>query len=542
MKERLNDFFLLFIIAIAVFYRSVDIQFVGDNLDHIVQAQRNIFDLSFHYFRPLTILTLIFDYAVWGYNHIGYHITNFIFHFMNVILIYVLALKFVEERFFAFTAALMFLLHPIHSSSLFWISGRVDMLCACFYMLAILAFVRYLNVRTTKNLIVTSICFLLAILSKEMAITFPIIAAAYYYFVFSQTGKKTIKQAISATSVFWVIAILFIIFRLFSAGSSSLTGDVHTNVNLIRLAKNAATFMGLLIVPGGQIEIGNLLKSNQTIFAIIAVVAMLIFIFSFRWIRREARLFFFALFILITLLPVVRLAMRWYLYIPSIGFCLALAFLLRKMSIKSDLLRKGALILTAAIALTYTLFVTLEQHRWIKSGEIAGISSEQLAAQIVIDEPYRCLVLNPFGEFEETPVLIHGIEALVKYRLKKLFDYDKFIEIIPANYISIRGSIDDAYPKLEIVSESEFHLSLENSESFFEFPYETKLISRQSQLSTGYSMKMIPFEVTVNSVNGYFQADAITVNVYDPALKIYYMNGKEVVTVGKTKSNSGESL
>lgn len=537
-KDKFFDILIFVAVGLAVFYRSFDIQFVGDNLDHIKNAGKDIFDFGFHYYRPLTILTLIVDKVIWGYNYIGYHISNLALHMTNVILVYLLAYRFLNVRYFAFVAALLFLVHPIHSSSLFWISGRVDMLCAVFYIGGLLSFIEYTVNRSKAFFIFTIFCLVSALLSKEMAITFPLTTSIYFYLFHSVNSSAKLKSTWTATRIFWIITFLFILIRIIMAGLLALTADVHTNFGIVQLFKNLATFVGLLVLPGGHLEIGDFLKNHTTIFFFAVSICLISLLFVLKKIMKDFHLLFFTLLTLIPLLPVLRLAMRWYLYIPSIGFCLVLSYLLWNLLNKSDLLRKGAILIFAVIALTYTLFISLEQNRWIKSGELATLTSEKLAARIVLDNSTQCLVLNPPGEFMETPVLIHGLESLVNFKLNSIFGIEDLVEVVPVSFVSVRGSVSGSYPYVENIrqpdksdSTKEMVLSLKDSESFFEFPYQNEILSGKKQLSPGYKIEANRFDVEVLAINEQSRAKSIKVTIKVPSISIYLLRVNRVENI-----------
>lgn len=108
---------------------------------------------------PLTWLSHALDYAIWGPDPFGHHLTNIILHAVNsycVVLLVVLLLS--AGRISAPTAAgrsgglsgrwvlpasviagLLFGVHPVHVESVAWISERKDVLSAFFYIVCLLA-------------------------------------------------------------------------------------------------------------------------------------------------------------------------------------------------------------------------------------------------------------------------------------------------------------------------------------------------------------------------------------------------------------------
>src|SRR3990172_7694442 len=89
--------------------------------------------LGGHY-QPLSWLTLGLDYALWGMNPRGYHLTSVFLHGGNAVWVYVLALVLLRRalpdatpralRAAAAVAALVFGVHPLRVESVAWVSER----------------------------------------------------------------------------------------------------------------------------------------------------------------------------------------------------------------------------------------------------------------------------------------------------------------------------------------------------------------------------------------------------------------------------------
>jgi protein O-mannosyl-transferase len=146
-----------------------------------------------HYI-PVTWMTLGFDYKLWGMDAAGYHLSNILWHAANAVLFYFIAVSLltfaipagsVEMRaripFGALFAALLFGLHPLRAESVAWITERRDVVSGMFYLLAILIYLRAFQdtsrhpILPWRNYWSCIACFILAILSKEIAVTLPLI-------------------------------------------------------------------------------------------------------------------------------------------------------------------------------------------------------------------------------------------------------------------------------------------------------------------------------------------------------------------------------
>ena len=100
---------------------------------------------------PVTWITFALDHAVWGMDPAGYHLTSIVFHAVNAVLVYFIALRLLALTFRgevelpirlgAGLAALLWSLHPLRVESVAWITERRDVVSGCFALVAVLAYV-----------------------------------------------------------------------------------------------------------------------------------------------------------------------------------------------------------------------------------------------------------------------------------------------------------------------------------------------------------------------------------------------------------------
>ena len=176
-----------------VYLSSLRNDFVGydDNTYVVDNPHIRSFDLSFlkwaffdfyaANWHPFTWISHALDYTVWGLNPLGHHLTNNILHAVNTFLVVLLVARLLEvghdsrpsgksgtlpkgsrkrpdfpsddspftfhvSRFTLITAAvtgLLFGLHPIHVESVAWVAERKDLLCALFYLLSVMSYIKY---------------------------------------------------------------------------------------------------------------------------------------------------------------------------------------------------------------------------------------------------------------------------------------------------------------------------------------------------------------------------------------------------------------
>ncbi|MDP8233400.1 MAG: tetratricopeptide repeat protein [Candidatus Saelkia tenebricola] len=195
----------LIIIGVLVYSNSINSPFiyddnvlVGNNV--LIRSFSNIpvlfkdilhLEIMGNSFRPLQIITYMMDYKVWGYYSMGYHLTNMIIHIFNAILLYFLVVFLIKKNTAPFLIALFFLIHPINTQAVSYISGRADLLGALFVLASLLFYIRFLEYRKSLLIFPALLLFALGILSKEIVIFSPLIFISYEI-VFKRKISKVI--------------------------------------------------------------------------------------------------------------------------------------------------------------------------------------------------------------------------------------------------------------------------------------------------------------------------------------------------------------
>ena len=146
------------------------------------------FVLSPNYFRPLALLTFAAELRLGGLNPTLFHLSNLLLHALNATLLTLLAIQLTSKRANAQTSqrpdalalggGLLYGLHPALVEGVAFISSRFDLLTTTFLLLALLADVT-LRGRRARPILV-GLAFLLAALSKEMALAFVLVLPLWH--------------------------------------------------------------------------------------------------------------------------------------------------------------------------------------------------------------------------------------------------------------------------------------------------------------------------------------------------------------------------
>jgi protein O-mannosyl-transferase len=268
-----------------------DGQYVVDNF-HIRLLDMAFFKWAFFSFyennwHPLTWISHACDYAVWGTNPLGHHLTNIILHALNTALVIILVIRLLEmsnirtvnaaqpaflgERtrlITAGTTGALFGLHPVHVQSVAWVAERKDVLCAFFFLLSIIAYTGYIrsaddNIEKedsplrrfcfNKYYLLSLVLFILALLSKPMAVSLPIILLILDWYPFDRVKSLTALRSVLVEKLpFIAMSLISSVLTVLSQRAGGALGTlswVPLSTRLLVAGKFLIFYVGFLICP-----------------------------------------------------------------------------------------------------------------------------------------------------------------------------------------------------------------------------------------------------------------------------------------------------
>jgi tetratricopeptide (TPR) repeat protein len=168
-----------------------------------------------HMVRPFMYATFLFDRALYADSAWGYHVINVGLHLVSGLLVYriILRARTDEVSSIAFWAAILFLVHPLATETVTYLSGRTSGLMTCFYLLAFLLYLKGTEEGSPngKNRVWYAgalLTFLLALASKETAITFPLALLLWDVLVRHLHGRALRSVFLSYHLPFWMIVMV----------------------------------------------------------------------------------------------------------------------------------------------------------------------------------------------------------------------------------------------------------------------------------------------------------------------------------------------
>jgi len=166
-------------------YENSNIQ-AGITLKAVEWAFTSGYAANWH---PLTWISHILDWRLYGSNAGGHHITNLIFHIANTLLLFLVLKRMTRATWLSAFVAALFALHPLHVESVAWVSERKDVLSTFFWLLTMWAYVRYVNRPKTGRYLLVIVFFALGLMSKPMLVTLPFILLLLDYWPLERFGK-----------------------------------------------------------------------------------------------------------------------------------------------------------------------------------------------------------------------------------------------------------------------------------------------------------------------------------------------------------------
>ena len=202
------------------------------------------------YYRPLNRASYLLDYRLFGMRPAGFHAVNVLIHLLNVLLLYLLGLRFFRTAAPAVLAAALFAVHPVNAEAVNFLSARNTLLSLFFALSSILVFHQGLTRGSWGRLVVSGLLWFLGLLSKEPAALAIIVMAAM---AFGLPGRRENmpKLKIAVLLPHFVFAGLYAVLRFLAVGGAVGSSGIIPGL-LDRLAGNVIVipqYLGLVLFP-----------------------------------------------------------------------------------------------------------------------------------------------------------------------------------------------------------------------------------------------------------------------------------------------------
>ncbi|MGD0277872.1 MAG: tetratricopeptide repeat protein [Smithella sp.] len=435
-KQKMIIYVVLIIVTLAVFGQVYKYDFTNfddyANITENLQIQKGIspdgfrWALTTRYFdlwNPMLWLSFMLDYQFYGADAGGYHVTNLILHILSTLLLFWLFCRMTGDIWPSAFVAAFFALHPLHVESVAWVSERKDTLSAFFWMITLCFHVYYTEKPNIKRYLPAVFCFMLALMSKPMVITLPLILILLDYWPLRRfpfqvnrpvradispvpTKQKKLKKRENISAIgksalpevkmmlfgadrwrllekipFFTLSIILVIITLHAPEATGTTSAKYFPWSAL-LANAPVSFVTYLMKTFWPYDLAVLYPFTEQILLWQIAVSVLLIIIICTLINAKAKkfphLFTGWFWFLITILPVIgilqisvttpyAMADRYH-YLPSIGLAVMMAWGLPSL-IKNENMRKKIFLPAAIIFLGIMAVFSCRQCAFWKNSE-----------------------------------------------------------------------------------------------------------------------------------------------------------------------------
>ncbi|PIE35186.1 hypothetical protein CSA56_05210 [candidate division KSB3 bacterium] len=418
-------------LSVAVYWNSLGNEFVNWDDTALIVENESIRALDWQHikafftpgtsgsYQPIRDLSYAIDYRLWQLDPTGYHLNNIALHVCNTLLIYFITTALIKRFLVSCLVSLLFAVHPVHVEAVTWLSGRRDVLSLAFALCSVYGFLRFAPQEKARKAsenrvrigwLLLSVCaFSLGILTKAVIIVLPALLMLYDL-CFLNPVKRW--RRLWWFLPFWAIAAAFFRVYVSVARASGVAKTAYHGGSVqgtaLTMLRVFGEYVKMLLLPKGlSISYGAQPVGSgwePTFLLALAVFAAMLGCMAWAW-KHKKPVFFGIAWFYISLLPVSNIipistvkADR-YLYMPSVGFFWALAWLITSLwtalkrintsAFGKKILLAGYWILIGSVLCSYAV-LTIQRNRDWKN-------SHTLWAATLDTDPTHPIALNNLG-------------------------------------------------------------------------------------------------------------------------------------------------
>lgn len=343
---------------------------------------------------PVTIVSYRIEHALVGLDPTLYHATNVLLHLGVCWLVYRIARRFGLSAIGAAAATMLVAVHPVVAEPVSWVTGRKDLLAACFGLGSLLLFTRSTSLRRGSTWIASGL-FLLAALSKPVALFLPAAIFGWHWAV----GRASARRAALASAPAAVLAVPVFLIAYIGQSQNEAVRTVGSLGLLLREAWYAAGYhlarlsmlepaMARHVPESMPPPLSPLFDLLPLVWLVLAAAVIVLLGEG----RRRRAAYGFALAILAylpssSLIPLKRYVADVYLYLPLVGLGLVAGLVVGRLEERMAG-RQRKLALLSGLALTGALLVTLTAE--VSSHWKNGIALWGRDYRLYPDSPETC--------------------------------------------------------------------------------------------------------------------------------------------------------
>lgn len=443
----------IFLLNLILFYLNLSDFFVSDDFDWLNIVRNGqaswIQILTGNYyglhgaggsFRPMVNLIFSVENFFFGLNPFGYHLISVLLHAGCAFLVYLIALKLFAGRKFsshlALFSGLVFSLMPNHAEAVIWIAAVGDPLATFFYLLSFYCYLKIKNDESRiKNLFPSLIFFILALLTKETAITLPFLILGYEIIFRKASALKPLTLNLKVIGSWFLILGSYLIYRYWAIGLGFGYYGRTSLINVAHIKEYARTLINLdvntIVYGPWRIAISGWIFEHWYFYA--AAFAVVIAWSAVSLFKNKNRNFVFLIYFwLLNVGLVLPLSLGLhndegarYGYLPSVSAALLIAWLIMAVYERQKHL---ASMLFIFLSLYFIYNLNLQGQNWSRAALISQKIYHQLA-DFNYQQPAKTFIIGLPDNYHGAQVMRNGV--LQALQLQGKIDLRDQIERIP---------------------------------------------------------------------------------------------------------------
>lgn len=341
-------------------------------------------------YRPLTVFSYALNYRVSGLSAAAFHVTNVALHAGTALLLFLFAGELLGSAVAAFVAASVFAVHPIHVEAVTGIVGRAEILVTLFVLLALWVG-RKPAVAAAAG---AGLLYLLALFSKESAVTLPVLFALYDWTRSKELRERGLLAVKALAPRYAALAGALVVYLMFRLNAVTQHAHVWTGwvgvpafARVLTAARVLVEYLWLFVWPRTlladywvtDVPIARSLADAPALLSSIVLVGLVLLMAT--KLRRQRSLVFSIAWFLVTVLPASNLFFssglgkaERILYLPSVGLCLVLGWAVLALDARPNI-RRVALTVALPVALLGLSARTIRRNQdWHDTFSLASAS------------------------------------------------------------------------------------------------------------------------------------------------------------------------
>lgn len=479
MRKIRLDILLVCLLSFILFYPVLNTYFSQDDFFHFKVSQTDgtlkgfVYLLGFHpfeerqiaFYRPISREILFnFFYNFFGLNSLPFRILQFILHFINIYLSFLLLKKVFSDYFLSQLGTIIFGISAVSTVPLYYLAGGIQsLMVTTFILLSQLVFLEFLQKDQIRYLLITFILFLFALASFELSFVIPPLI-----FILTLFNTKNIRKSLIYSLPFICVFIIYLLLNYYLIGFSKSEKEYHPIYSIKVVLNNYMWYFlwGLslpqtlvdFVNPGFKLNPvlmkywGNYYKLIFPSFFIITFIILFSLVKNLNKFFSSSKILLLLIWVLLSLLPVIFLRdhrSTHYLYPAMPAFSGLIAYLISQttyyLETKSFLYAKlfFTIFLLTFSVLTITSINLLDETFWASQrGKAANklISdiktqypnlSDRTILYIRDDKSYPFISEDWGGTAKQSALILNNSDAIRLLYKNNQIDvyYEKFNEL-----------------------------------------------------------------------------------------------------------------